>query len=150
MVRWAFLYKKSWWYLGRKVCGVQGILWKGPCCGQWTSVTENSFRAHGKRRKRWDSNYHDDQDLGLLDMDKGSFIKACCVLWDVMLLCNSFKKTFNKKHYFPKMLQCWILVIPFECDSLLRLRKNTRFYLGYQGHLSKEKILDIKEICIKY
>lgn len=96
MVRWAFLYKKTWWYLGRKVCGIQGILWKGPCCGQWTSVTENSFRAHGKRRKRRDSNYHDDQDLGLLDMDKGSFRKTHCVLCDVMLVCNSFKKTFNK------------------------------------------------------
>lgn len=48
------------------------------------------------------------------------------------------------------MLQCGILVIPFKCDTLLRLRQNTSFYWGYQGHLSKEKILDIKGICIKY
>lgn len=83
-------------------------------------------------------------------MDKLSFRKTHCVLCDVMLVCNSFKKAFNKNFISLNASVLKILVIPFKCDTLLRLRQNTSFYWGYQGHLSKEKILDIKGICIKY
>lgn len=74
-------------------------------------------------------------------------LTVCCVMWCFFatLLRKRSIKIFISLKCFSVEFWSFHLNVTLCWDW-----EKTSFYSGYQGYLSKEKILVIKEICIKY